>query len=325
MSPLRRRLLGVLVTVVAVPFVQAQQRPMHHVGLLWLGSAETSNLRQELVDGLRSQGFLEGSNLTIEDRSSVSRYDELDDIARRLVESKPDAIVTYGATATRAVRKATSAIPIVMITGGDPVEMGFVASLSHPGGNVTGLTMMGDELSAKRVELLKEVVPRIRKVAIMFNPASPAEANSLRVAEQAARSMSLQAYAAEVRVPDDLETSFSDMSRAGVDALVVVGSTMLFAHRQRISDLAKLHELPIVSNTSEYAEAGALLAYGPDVAFTFKQASTYVAKILTGASAANLPFEQSSKLRLAVNLKTAQALNLTIPQTVLLRADQVVP
>jgi len=307
-----------------MPFVQAQQRPMRHVGLLWLGSTETSNLRKELVDGLRNQGFVEGSNLAIDDRSSVSRYDELDDIARRLVESKPDAIVTYGATATRAARKATSVIPIVMITGGDPVQMGFVESLSHPGGNVTGLTMMGDELSAKRVELLKEVVPRIRKVAIMFNPASPAEANSLRVAEQAIRSMGLQAYAAEVRVPDDLETSFSDMSRVGVDAVVVVGSTMLFAHRQRISDLAKLHKLPTISNTSEYADAGALLAYGPDVAFTFQQASTYVAKILKGASAANLPFEQSSKLRLAVNLKTAQALNLTIPQLVLLRADHVI-
>jgi putative ABC transport system substrate-binding protein len=227
MSPIRRRLFGVLAAILTVPFVEAQQPPMRHVGFLWLGSAETANLRKELVDGLRTQGFLEGSNLTIEDRSSVSRYDELDDIARRLIESKPDAIVTYGASATRAARKATFVIPIVMITGGDPVQMGFVESLSHPGGNVTGLTMMGDELSAKRVELLKEVTPRIRKVAIMFNPASSAEANSLRVAEQAVRSMGLQAYAAEVRVPDDLETRFSDISRVGADAVVVVGSTII--------------------------------------------------------------------------------------------------
>ncbi len=324
MRPIRRRILGVVAAVVTVPFVQAQQRPMRRIGLLWLGSAETSNLRQELVDGLRNQGFVEGSNVAIEDRSSVSRYEELDDLARRLVDSKPDVIVTYGATATRAVRKATSAIPIVIITGGDPVQMGLVESLSHPGANVTGLTMMGTELSAKRLQLLKEVVPRIRKVAIMFNPSSPVEFNALRVADQAAQSMGLQTYAAEVRVPDDLETRFSDMSRAGVDALLVVGSTMLFANRQRISDLAKLHKLPMVSNYSQYADAGALLAYGPDVEFTFRQASIYVAKILKGASAANLPVEQSSKLTLAVNLKTAQALNLTIPQAVLLRADHVI-
>jgi putative tryptophan/tyrosine transport system substrate-binding protein len=146
----------------------------------------------------------------------------------------------------------------------------------------------------------------------------------LRAAEQPARSMGLQVYAAEVRVPDELVTSFSDMSRPGVDALVVVGSTMLFAHRQRISDLAKLHKLPIVSNTSEYADSGTLLAYGPDVAYTFQQASTYVAKVLKGASAASLPFEQSSKLTLAVNLKTAEALSLTVPQAVLLRADHVI-
>ena len=323
MRPIRRKVLGALAAVLMVPFVHAQQR-MRHVGLLWLGSSETSNLRQELVDGLRNQGFVEGSNLVFEDRSSVSRYEELDDVARRLVDSKPDVIVTYGATATRAARKATSAIPIVMITGGDPVKMGFVESLSHPGANVTGLTMMGSELSAKRLELLKEVVPRIRKIAIMFNPSSPAEFNALRLAEQAAQSMGLQSHAAEVRVPDDLETSFSDVSRAGVDAMLVVGSTMLFANRQRISDLAKLHKLPIITTYSQYADAGALLAYGPDVSFTFKQASTYIAKILKGAFAANLPVEQSSKLTLAVNLKTAQALNVTIPQPVLLRADHII-
>jgi putative ABC transport system substrate-binding protein len=323
MNKIRRRLLALLSAFVGVPCSRAQQPSIRHVGLLWLGSAETSNLQTELKEGLRDKGFVEGANLAFDDRTSLSRYEHLEDVAKRLVATRPDVIVTYGATATRAVRAATSTTPIVMITGGDPVQLGFVQSLARPGGNVTGLTMMGDEVTSKRIELLKEALPRIRKLAIMFNPASPAEANSLRIAKDSAAALGLQAYASEVRAPEDLEEAFPGISRANADALLVVGSTMLFAHRRRISELAKMHRLPLISNTSEYVQAGALLAYGPDVGNVFRQASTHIARILNGASPADLPFEQSTKLRLAVNLQTARALDVAIPQSILLRADEV--
>ena len=325
MDQIRRNVLGLLAVVVANRPAHAQQRSKNQVGLLWLGSSETSNLRRELVDGLRDNGFVEGRNLALDDRTSISRYEQLDDFAQRLVEGRPDVIVTYGATATRAVRNATSVIPIVMITGGDPVQLGFVQSLARPASNVTGLTMLGDEVTAKRIELLREALPSMRKLAIMFNPSSPAEVHSLRLAKDSAASVGLQTYAMEVRAPEALEAAFSDLSQANVDALLIVGSTMLFAHRQRITDLAKKHRLPIISSTSEYADAGALFAYGPDVAYTFRKASTYVARILKGASPANLPFEQSTKLRLVVNLQTARELDIAIPQSISLRADQLIP
>jgi len=313
--------LGMLLT--ASP-VNAQSRVVPRLGLLWLGSTETSSLRDALLSGLRARGLVEGKSLLIEDRTSVARYEQLDEAAAHLVQTKPDVVVTYGATATSAARKATSTIPIVMITGGDPVQYGFVKSLSHPGGNITGLTMMGDELSAKRLAILKAIAPRISKVGIMFNPASPVEAESLKSAQDGARTLGLETYAAEVRIPEDIEMAFARMELAKVDSLLVVGSTMLFAYRRQICDLAKRYRLPTVANTREFSDEGALLAFGPDVAYTFQQASVYVARILKGESPAALPFEQSSKLRLAVNLTTARALNIAIPQSILVRADDMV-
>lgn len=319
----RRRVLGLLIAFGAMPLSHAQKRSLQRVGLLWVGSSGMSDLRTALIDGLREQGFVEGSHLVFDDRTFLDRYERLEEIAKRLVESRPDVIVTYGATATRAVRTATSTIPIVMITGGDPVKLGFVQSLSRPGANVTGLTMLGDEITSKRIELLREALPHIRKLAIMFNPVSSAEADSLRIARESAESVGLQAHSAAVSAPEELERAFSDISHANADALLVVGSTMLFAHRKRIGELGRKYRLPIISSTSDYAQAGALLAYGPDVGYTFRQASTYVARVLKGTSPADLPFEQSTKLRLVVNLGTARALDVTIPQSILLRADEV--
>jgi putative ABC transport system substrate-binding protein len=315
--------LGAIVAMIATSVVHGQRRRSRRIGLLWLGSPETGNLREALVGGLRAQGLVEGSAYDFEDRGLVSRYELLDEAALRLVDRKPDVIVTYGATATKAVRKATATLPIVMVTGGDPVQMGLVAALSRPGGNITGITMRGDELSSKRLELLRETVPSITKVAVMFNPASQAELGSLQSAQEGARSIAVQSHAAEVRTPDDFEAAFRQMTQANADSLLVVGSTMFFAHRDRIAALARQHKLPAVANTREYAEAGTLLAYGPDVAYTFRQASVHVAKILKGESPATLPFEQSSKLLMVVNLDTARHFNIAVPQSVLLRADEV--
>jgi putative ABC transport system substrate-binding protein len=282
------------------------------------------SLRKALIDGLRSLGYVEGSTLVIEDRTSVARYEQLDEAAADLLRSKVDAIVTYGASATQAARKATSAIPIVMITGGDPVQLGFIASLSHPEGNITGVTMMGADLTAKRVELLKEAIPRMRRVAVMLNPISKAEATDLRIAQRAAQSLDLVSSAAEVRALEDLEEAFSGMERVKVDAVLVIASTMFFANRKRIAELALQHRLPTMGAYREFAEAGAMLSYGADVAGVFRQAAGYVAKILNGARPSALPFEQSRKHQLIVNLRTAQALGIAIPQSVLLRADQTI-
>jgi putative ABC transport system substrate-binding protein len=320
----RRQMLAALGAILATPFVRAQRPSMPRIGLLWLGSPEMENLRKALIDGLRSLDYVEGTSLAIEDRTSVGRYEQLDEAANDLVRRKIDVIVTYGATATQAAHKATSTIPIVMITGGDPVQLGFISSLSNPGGNVTGVTMMGADLTAKRVELPKEALPRMRQVAVLLNPISKAEATDLRIAQNSARSLDLTSSAAEVRSLEDLEATFSEIVRAKADAVLVIASTMFFANRKRITELALRHRLPTMAAYREFAEAGAMLSYGADVAGVFRQASGYVAKILKGAPPSTLPFEQSRKHQLIVNLKTARALGITVPQPVLLRADEVI-
>jgi putative tryptophan/tyrosine transport system substrate-binding protein len=319
----RRRVLIAIGAIVAAPVAFAQKATVPRLGLLWLGSPEATSLRNALLEGLRAEGYSAGTSIAIDDRSSVGSYEELDGVVADLISHRPDVIVTFGATASQAAHRATSKIPIVMITGSDPVRLGLVASLSYPGGNVTGFTTIMD-LAAKRLELLREAVPRIHQVAVMINPASQAETDALRTAHEAARSLGLASYVAEVHVPDDLEVVFSGMIRAKVDALLVPGSSMLYANRQRIAELCIRHTIPAMTPLKDYADAGALLAYGADIQAVFRQAATYVAKILKGLPPAELPFQQSRSVRLAVNLKTARALGLTVPQSILLRADEVI-
>ena len=312
---------GVLVMPLAA---EAQPAKAPRVGLLGLGSAERSPFFEALRQGLRERGWVEGQNIAFEDRSTVDHYSRLSDVAAELVRLKVDVIVTSGTTATQAVRKATGTIPIVTVGGSDPVETGLAASLAHPGGNVTGLTTSGRDLVAKRLELLKETLPGLSRLAVLWNPEIRTELVSLRNAEAAARLLGLMVQSVEVRRPEDLEKAFASMVRERAGALASVPSTMFRAHRARIVELAARHRLPSTFPEKEYVEAGGLMSYGPDVKDTFRQLATYVDKILKGAKPGDLPVEFPTSFELAINLKTAKALGLDIPPLLLARADVVI-
>ena len=245
-------------------------------------------------------------------------------LAAELVTQGVDVIVVGGGLAIHAVRKATSTIPIVLAVSADPVGSGLVASLAQPGGNVTGLSILAVEAAGKRLELLKEVVPRASRVAVLWNVTSPGKAQEWRQTQAAARALGVTLQSAEVRDPEDLDKVLSEVARARPDALVAFSEPMLLRHRHRVIDFARKHRLPVVSETSEFADAGGLLTYGASLPDLFRRAATYVDKILKGAKPADLPVEQPTKFELVVNLKTAKALGLTIPPSLLLRADRIV-
>jgi ABC-type uncharacterized transport system substrate-binding protein len=320
-----RRAIAVTLLVLAAPnAAEAQPAKVPRVGLLGVGSADQSPFFDALRQGLRERGWTEGQNIAFEDRTTVGQYGRLPDVAAELVRLKVDVIVTTGTTAALAARKATGTIPIVMTAGSDPVETGLVASLARPGGNVTGMTNMGRELVAKRLELLKETLPRISRIAVLWNAESRTERFALRDAEAAARSLGFQVWPAEVRRPEDLEKAFASMARERAEAIAPASSNMFRAHRGRIAELATRHRLPSIFDAMVYVEAGGLMSYGPDAKAIFWRLATYVDRILKGAKPGDLPIEQPSKFELAINLKTAKTLGLTIPSSVLLRADQVI-
>src|SRR5712692_4685666 len=313
---------GLLAAPLAVEAQPAAKMP--RVGLLGLGSAESSPLFEALRQGLRERGWVEGQNIAFEDRTTAGHYSRLPDVAAELVRLKVDVIVTWGTTPALAARKATGTIPIVTIAGSDPVETGLATSLARPGGNVTGLTTSGRELVGKRLELLKETLPGLLRIAVLWNPESRTELVSLRNAEAAARLLGLQVQPAEVRRPEDLEKAFASLAHERVEALVAVPSTMFRAHRARIVELAARHRLPSTFPERDYVEAGGLMSYGPDSKAIFRQLATYVDRILKGAKPGDLPIEHPTKFELVINKKTAKVLGLTIPPALLLRADQVI-
>ena len=303
---------------------EAQQAKAPRVGLLGLGSAESSPLFEALRQGLRERGWVEGQNITFEDRTTVGHYSRLLDVAAELVRLKVDVIVAWGTTTALAARKATRTIPIVTAAGNDPVEIGLAASLARPGGNVTGLTTSGRELIGKRIELLKETLPGLSRVAVLWNPESRTQPLSLRDAEAAARSLGLQVRPAEVRGPEDLEKAFASLAREHPEALALVASNMFLVHRARIVELAARYRLPATFSDRSYVEAGGLMSYGPDEKAIFRQLANYVDRILKGAKPGDLPIEQPTKFELVINRETAKALGLTIPPSLLLRADEVI-
>jgi len=245
------------------------------------------------------------------------------DVAAELVRLRIDVIVAWGTTTALAARKATGTIPIVTAAG-SPVEMGLAASLARPGGNVTGLTTNERGLIGKRIELLKEALPRLARVAVLWNPESRTEPLSLRDAEAAARSLGLQVRPAEVRGPEDLEKAFASIVHERPEALALLASNMFLAHRARIVDLAARHRLPATFSERSFVEAGGLMSYGPDQKAIFRQLANYVDRILKGAKPGDLPIEQPTKFELVINLKTAKALGLTIPASLLGRADELI-
>jgi putative ABC transport system substrate-binding protein len=320
-----RLAFAVTLLLLAAPLsAEAQPVKAPRVGLLGLGSAEASPFFEALRQGLRERGWVEGQNITFEDRSTVDHFNRLPDVAAELVRLKVNVIATRGTSATLAARKVTGTIPIVMVAGNDPVQTGLAASLARPGGNVTGLTTSSRESVGKRLELLKETLPGLSRVAVLWNPESRTNLESLKEAQAAARSLGLQLQPAEVRRPEDFEKAFASLAHKRPEALAPVGSTMFWLHRARIVEFATRHRLPSIFPDRDYVEAGGLMSYDADSKVLFRRAATYVDRILKGAKPGDLPIEQPTKFELVINRKTAKALRLTIPTSLLVRVDQII-
>jgi putative ABC transport system substrate-binding protein len=279
---------------------------------------------EALRQGLRDLGYTEGQNVVIEYRFSEGRDERLRDLAAELVRLKMDVIVTAGIPPALAVKRATTAIPIVVAGASDLVGAGLVASLARPGGNLTGTSSLTAELSGKRLELLKEVLPRLSRVGALWNQLNPGAVGTWEETQAAARVLRLQLLPLPVRSPDNLEGAFTTAVKGGAEALVVIQDTLTIAHRMRIAQLAARSRLPAVYGSNEFVEAGGLMGYGANQPDLFRRAATFVDKILKAAKPADLPVEQPTKFELVVNLKTAKALGVTIPRSILVRADHVI-
>jgi putative ABC transport system substrate-binding protein len=310
----------------AVPLVaEAQQAGRVH-RIAFLGSTSPSGYASQIQAfraGLRDLGYVEGQNLLIEYRWAQGNNQRLPQLAAELVRSKPDVLVTHGPPGAIAAKRATDTIPIVLGAIGAEVEIGVVGSLARPGGNVTGLSFFVLELNVKRLEVLKEVVPRLGRVGVLLKRDNPTNKPLLRAMEDAANTLKLRLQPVEVGEPAELESAVSTLRKGHADAMAVHEEAMLIAEAGRIADLARNHHLPTVGFV-EYARAGGLLAYGVNFSDLWRRAAAFVDKILKGAKPADLPIERATKFELAINLKTAKALGLTIPPALLARADQVI-
>ena len=323
----RTFLCGLTLGTLCAPLAAGAQQPgkVARIGHLSFGSATPgSRLDEAFRQGLRELGYVEGQNIVIEYRWAEGRAERLPDLAAELVSLKVDIIVAAGTPAPLAAKHSTRTIPIVMSSAGDPVGSGLVASLARPGGNVTGLSTFTRELAAKRLQLLKGVVPGVSQVAVLWNAANPYAVLVMRETGAAARTLGVQVQSLEVRDPDEFENAFPAAIRGRAGALIVVDDPLTYLYRMRIADLAARNRLPAMYGFREYAEAGGLMAFGTSLADLYRRAATYVDKILKGAKPADLPVEQPTKFELVVNLKTAKALGLTIPPSVLLRADEII-
>jgi len=274
--------------------------------------------------GLRELGYVEGRNIALEARWAEGKYDRYPALAADLVRLKVHVIVVVGGAATKAAKQVTRTIPIVMSLVTESIESGLVRSLARPGGNVTGTSMMAADLVGKQFEVIKQAVPEVSRVALLWNPANPGGAPQLREAEAAARAVGVRLQALEARTPQEIDSAFAAMTKERAGALVILGDAILYNQRKQIADLAAKSRLPSIFALPEYAEAGGLIAYGADSLDLERRSATFVDKILKGAKPADLPVEQPTKFDLIINLRTAKAIGLTIPPSLLLRADQTI-
>jgi len=309
-----------------VPAEAQQAAKIARIG--YLAISPPTHLGEAFHQGLRDLGYVEGKNLVIEYRSAEGKHERYPALAAELVALKVDVIVAAGGTpAALAAKQATRTIPIVFIAVGDPVTSGLVSSLARPGSNVTGSSALSPELVGKRLELLTQAVPGVSRVAVLWHPGAVGERTEkdmLKGVEVGARALGVPLQFVEARGPADFDRAFSDMTSARAGALTVLGTPMFFTERRRLLDLAAKNRLPAVYPSREFVDAGGLMSYGPNRADLFRRAAMYVDKILKGAKPADLPVEQPTKFELVINRKAAKALGLTIPQSVLTRADQVV-
>ena len=321
----RRAFLAVLCTLGVTSAAEAQQ-PANapKIGVITIGVGASSPYLDAFRQGLREHGYVNGKNIAIEYRFAEGRADRLAGMAAELVRLKVNVIVTESTPAALAASQATKTIPIVMAVGTDPVRAGLAASFARPGGNLTGVTLAGADRTAKQLQLLKESLPGTATVAVIYNASRPGVESELKEATETARSLGLALQFVQVRNPDALNTAFETIANARSGALMTIGDGMLLGNSKRIVDFALKNRLPAVFPEREFAEVGGLMAYGPDIGWNFRRAAGFVDKILKGAKPADLPIEQPTKWGLVVNLRTAKALGLKIPGTVLVRADELI-
>jgi ABC-type uncharacterized transport system substrate-binding protein len=324
----RRAFIGTVAgTLLAAPLAAGAQ-PAGKVARIGFLSPASSTTAPHVVEafrqGLRDLGYVEGQNIVVEYRYANGKAEALPDLAAELVSLKVDVIVASGTPGPLAAKSATKTIPIVMASAGDPVRTGLVASLARPGGNVTGLSTLTPDLGRKRLQLVKELLPGVSRVAVLWNAANPYTVLLVREIEAAARTLRVQIQSLEVRGPDDFQNVLPTAISGGAGALVVVDDPLTVSSRTRIVSFAAQHRLPAMYGFREFAEAGGLMTFGANLADLYRRAPVYVDKILKGAKPADLPVEQPTKFDLVINLKTAKALGLTVPPSLLARADQVI-
>jgi len=323
-----RLVVTLALVILTAPLAAVAQPPtkVHRIGRLSSRSPSPDPNVEAFRQHLRALGYIEGDNLVLELRYAEGRAERLPDLAAELVQLQVEVIVAEGGDAIRAAQQATRTIPIVMAAASDPVEQGFVASLAHPGGNITGLSFLNAELPGKRLELLKETLPQSTRVAALVNPAHPYYEPLMHNLTGAARALGLDLHVVEVRRADALDTAFAAMTHAGVDAVIVLEDAVLLnSQRGRVvADLAAKTRLPVMYAWKAWVVAGCFMSYGPDQFDIIKRTATHVDKILKGTKPADLPVEQATKFELVINLKTAKVLGITIPPSILLQADEVI-
>ena len=320
---LLRLTLCALLLALSVPVEAQLPKKIPRIGYL-AASRIAADSRAAINQGLRKLGYIEGQNITIEYRYAEGKFERLPVLAGELVLLKVDVILTAGSTATRAAKEATSTIPIVMLQDNDPVASGFVASLARPGGNITGLSTLRPEISAKRLELLKEIVPGLSRVGVFGASDNPGNAQALKEVELATGALRLQVQYLDIRSPKDIGPAFEEARKASVGGILELGGPLLLVHQTALLNLAAKNRLPAMWVRRGFVEAGGLMSYGVDTTDLIRRAATYVDKILKGAKPADLPVEQPTKFEFIINLKTAKQIGLTIPPNVLARADKVI-
>ena len=318
----RRALVaGAAGSVMCPRAVVAQPPKVARVGILLYGSPETDSFAV-IRRGLLRLGYAEGRNIVFDHRFAEGRPERLPSLAAELVRMKPDVIIAFGGDVAPFAKQATATIPIVMITSADPVEGGLVTSFAHPGGNVTGVTLVASELAGKRLQFLKEAAPAVTRVAVLWNPDHPDD--EFRATQVAGRTLGIHVASLEVRRRDELEGAFATGGRERAEAVIIVSSRLMALNRARIIDLAGQHRMLLASGWGPWAAEGGLLSYGPDLDVIIMSSGSYVDRILRGARPADLPVERPTKFLLVINLKTARRLGLSVPPSLVQRADEVI-
>ena len=322
----RRKLvlaLGLGTLAAPLPSLAQQQAKVRRIGFLE-PLAQDSALYREFLQGMRELGYIEGTNIAIESRFADGKFERFPGFAAELVKLNVDVLVVATTPAIQAAQQATATIPIVMVSVGDPVGAGFVASLARPGGNITGMSVLTQDVSPKLLEMLKATVPKLSRIAVLVNPANSNTAVSLKNIQAAAQQMSVKILPLEARTPSDIENAFAAMARQRPSAVMAPGDPFFRLQARHIADLALRHRLPSAFSNSEITEAGALMSYGPRLAENYRRAAIYVDKILKGAKPGELPVEQPTTFYMVINMKTAKALGIKFPNSILVQATKVI-